>query len=136
MSVSRRSASQTFTTAALRWSLYVLVGLSLVGLMLRITARTVALAQSASPEPSATLTPRPTAVIVVAVVPSATPSPVPSGTPVTPTPTASPTITPIPGATLTAIYKADCALYPQVPPDLLTVVNKDQALARDFQPAD
>ena len=136
MSVTRRSSGQAFSSSALRWSLYVIVGLSLAGLMLRITARTVALAQSASPEPSATLTVPPTKVVVVAVVPTATPRPAPSGTPITPSPTASPTVTPIPGATLTAIYQADCSLYNQVSPDLLTLVNKDQALPRDFQPAD
>jgi len=133
MSVIRGSTRPTFSSAILRWAIYLIVGVSLGGLMLRVTARTVALAQSASPAPSATATPAPTKVVVVALVPT---TPAPTGTPVTPTPTLTPTATQIPGATLTAIYQADCSLYKQVPPDLLTIVNKDQALPRDFQPAD
>jgi|SRR5579859_3436321 len=136
MSVTRGSTRQTFSSTALRWGLYVIVGVSLAGLMLRVTARTVALAQSASPAPSATATPVPTKVVAVALVPATPSRPAPTGTPVTPTPTARPTATQIPGATLTAIYKADCSLYSQVPPDLLTLVNKDQVLPRDYQPAD
>ena len=133
MSVTRGSTRQTFSSTALRWGIYLIVGVSLVGLMLRVTARTVALAQSASPAPSATATPAPTKVVVVALVPT---TPAPTGTPVTPTPTVPPTATQIPGATLTAVYQADCSLYSQISPDLLTLVNKDQALPRDFQPAD
>jgi D-alanyl-D-alanine carboxypeptidase len=117
----------------LRWGIYVIVGVSLAGLMLRVTARTVALAQSASPAPSATAAPASTKVVVVALVPT---TPAPTGTPVTPTPTVPPTATQIPGATLTAVYQADCSLYSQISPDLLTLVNKDQALPRDFQPVD
>ena len=136
MSVIKRTAGQPFSAAAIRWSIYVIVGLSLAGLMLRVTARTVALAQNASPAPTATATLAPTRVVIVAAVPSASATPAPSGTPVTPTPTPSPTATQIPGATLTAIFKADCSLYNQVSPDLLTYVSKDLALPRDFQPAD
>jgi len=136
MSDIKGSAAKPFSAAAIRWSIYVIVGLSLAGLMLRVTARTVALAQNASPAPSATAAFPPTQVVIVAAVPSASATPAPSGTPVTPTPTASPTATQIPGATLTAIFKADCSLYNQVPPDLLTYVSKDLALPRDFQPAD
>ena len=134
MSVIRRSPGQPLSYVVFRWSIAIIVGLSLAGLLLRVTARTVALAQSASPAPSATLTPAPTAVVIVPVVPTLTPAP--SGTPVTPTPTLSPTPTQLPGATLTAIFQADCALYGQVPQDLLTHVSKDLALPRDFQPAD
>src|SRR5438105_14501246 len=106
MSVTRGPARQTFSSAVLRWGLYLIVGVSLAGLMLRVTARTVALAQSASPAPSATATPAPTKVVIVALVPT---TPAPTGTPVTPTPTVPPTATQIPGATLTATYQADCA---------------------------
>ncbi len=136
MSVSKRSPGQPFSAGAIRWSLYVIVGLSLAGLMLRVTARTVALAQSASPAPSATATQAPTEVVSVVLMPTLTLTLAPSGTPITPTPTVPPTATQIPGATLTAIYQADCGLYPQVPPDLLTIVSKDVGLPRDFQPAD
>src|SRR5258708_10876930 len=133
MSVTRGPARQTFSSTALRWGLYLIVGVSLAGLMLRVTARTVALAQNASPAPSATATPAPTKVVVVALVPT---TPAPTGTPVTPTSTVPPTATQTPGARLTAVYRADCALYSQVAVDLLAIVNKDQALPRDFQPAD
>src|ERR1700694_1253901 len=103
MSVIKGTAGQPFSAAAIRWSIYVIVGLSLAGLMLRVTARTVALAQNASPAPSATATLAPTKVVVVALVPT---TPPPTGTPVTPTPTVPPTATQIPGATLTAVYRA------------------------------
>jgi D-alanyl-D-alanine carboxypeptidase len=136
MSVTKGSAGQPFSAATIRWSIYVIVGLSLAGLMLRVTARTVALAQAASPAPSATTTLPPTRAIAVAVVPSATATPAPSGTPVTTTPTLSPSATQLPGATLTAVYQADCALYNQIAPHLLTHVSKDLALPRDYQPAD
>ena len=134
MSVMKTSAGQSSPSTVWRWSLYIIVGLSLVGLMLRVTVRTIALAQSASPAPSPSATWPPTQVVAVVLAPTSTPAP--TRTPVTPTPTVSPTATQIPGATLTAVYQADCALYSQVPPDLLTLVNKDQALPRDFQPAD
>jgi D-alanyl-D-alanine carboxypeptidase len=136
MSVIKGTAGQPFSAAAIRWSIYVIVGLSLVSLMLRVTARTVALAQNASPAPSATPTFAPTHVVIVAAVPSASATPAPSGTPVTPTPTASPTATQIPVSRLTAIFQAECSFYYQISPDLLTNVSKDQALPRDFQPAD
>src|SRR5690349_13506719 len=112
MSVTRRSTRPPFASTALRWGLYVIVGVSLVGLMLRVTARTVALAQSASPASSATATRAPTQVVVIAQVAT---TPAPTGTPVPPTPTVPPTATQIPGATLTAVYQADCSLYSQVP---------------------
>src|SRR5258708_34261901 len=99
MSVTRGPARQTFSSTALRWGLYVIVGVSLAGLMLRVTARTVALAQSASPAPSATATAAPTRVVVVAGGPT---TPAPTGTPVTPPPTVPPTAPKIPGPTLPA----------------------------------
>jgi len=136
MSVARKPASPSASANVVLWSAYLIVGLSLIGLMLRVTARTVALAQSASPAPSATSSPRPTAVVVVAVAPSATLTPKPINTPVPPTPTVPPTATQLPGATLTAIYQADCKLYNQIPTDELTLATKDVALPRDFQPPD
>lgn len=116
---------------------YLVVGLAVAGLMLRVTARTVALAQNASPPPTETVPATATSVVaLVSTLPAPSATAGPTGTPVPGTATLEPTATEVPGATQTAIYKADCALYNQVAPDLLTLVNKNLALPRDFQPID
>jgi zinc D-Ala-D-Ala carboxypeptidase len=113
----------------------VIVGLSLVGLMLRVTARTVALAQSASPAvPSATATLSPSALAVVQ--PSVAPSPAPSSTLLPPTATAQPPATSIRVATPAVTGDTECAMYGQISPDLVTYVSKDVSLTREFMPAD
>src|SRR5688572_32602532 len=134
MSAIRRSGPVQSSSHALRWGVYLLIGLSLAGLLLRVTTRTAALAEGAArptPAPTATTAPLPVAVITAAntAVPTATVE-------VYYTPTATPTETPIPAATQTAIYLASCANYDQIPPDLLTYVDRDVALGRDFDPAD
>ncbi len=138
MSAVRRPAGQSFSSTTIRWTIYVVVGLSLAGLMLRVTARTFALAQDASLAATAaapTATKPPVAVAASTVgPPTATPPPTATGVPATPTIT--PTATQLPGATLTAIYEADCKLYNQIPPDLLTYVGPNTALARDYEPPD
>jgi|SRR5579859_5046829 len=136
MAAPRNSTGPSLSYAAIRWSVYLIVGLSLLGLALRVTARTIALAQSASPVPPATTTALPSQVVVVVAAPTATWAPAPVNSPVPPTPTLPPTATQIPGATVTAIYRADCAMYDQMPADQLTLATKDIALPRDFQPAD
>jgi D-alanyl-D-alanine carboxypeptidase len=121
----------------MRWGIYLLIGLSLAGLALRVTTRTAALAREAA---TPTEPPAPTVVML-------TQAPAPGSAtvdaPLTPTPnvvaspTRQPTKTPAPTATEAVVAAAgDCATDPQVPADLLTVVNRDTALARDFVPAD
>jgi D-alanyl-D-alanine carboxypeptidase len=117
--------------------MYLVLGMALAGLVLRVTARTVALAQSAPAIPTE-VTP-PTATVQVIIVPTeapptATVPPTSTGVPPTPTQTATPTA--LPAATLTAIYEANCSLYNRVPQDLLTYVDRDTSVPRDFEPAD
>ncbi len=120
--------------------MYLVLGVALAGLVLRVTARTVALAQNAPAIPTEVTPPTATlpAVIVpptVTVAPTvATLAPTNTGVPPTPTETATPTA--LPAATLTAIYEQNCSLYDQVPQDLLTYVDRDTALPRDFAPED
>jgi D-alanyl-D-alanine carboxypeptidase len=52
--------------------------------------------------------------------------------PPTPTDTATPTPTALPAAT--ALYLENCSLYSHVPQDLLTYVDRDTGLPRDFEP--
>lgn len=135
MSSIRGSDTPPVSSAVFRWGMTVIVGLSLVGLMLRVTARTVALAQNASPaRPSATASLSPSALAVVQ--PTAAASPMPSSTLLLPTATAQPPATSIRVATPTVTGGAECAMYGQISPDLLTHVSKDVSLTRDFKPAD
>lgn len=134
MSAIRRSGPIQSSSHALRWGIYLLIGLSLAGLLLRVTARTAALAEGAArptDAPTGTTAPLPVAVITLASTqqPTATIE-------VFHTPTATPTETPIPAATQTAIYLASCANYDQIQPDLLTYVDREVALIRDFEPVD
>ena len=137
MSAIRRSGSLSSSASALRWGFYLLVGLSLAGLLLRVTARTAALAEGAArptEAPSATPMPLP---VVAGTVAAATPLPAATATvEVFYTPTATPTETPIPAATQTAIWMASCANYDQIQPDLLTYVDRNVTLLRDFEPGD
>jgi D-alanyl-D-alanine carboxypeptidase len=137
MSTVRRSFEQHFSSGAVRWGFYLLVGFSLLGLMLRVTARTVTLAQGAgyiAPTVPATAS---TPVALGAPPVAATRAPTATATPEIP-PTEAPTLTPtpLPAATQTAIYAAACAMYNQVPPDLLAYVDRDTALGQDFEPED
>jgi D-alanyl-D-alanine carboxypeptidase len=127
----------TPSSNAMRWGIYLLIGLSLAGLALRVTTRTTALAREAAaptdpPAPTVvvlTQAPAPTAA-TTAVSLAPTPSVVAS-------PTSLPTQTPQPTETQAVVTAVgECAAYPQVPAELLTVVNRDVALARDFVPAD
>ncbi len=137
MSAIRRSGNIQSSSSALRWGVYLLIGLSLAGLLLRVTTRTAALAEVASrptPAPTTTEVVLPIAggsLVANTALPSATFTPA-----ITSTPTATPTETPIPAATQTAIYMASCANYDQIAPDLLTYVDRDVALTRDFEPED
>jgi D-alanyl-D-alanine carboxypeptidase len=131
MSSVKESETPFVPSTTIRWTIYVIVGLTLAGLMLRVTARTVALAQNASPVPSATA---PSALVVFPS--TATANVVPTSTPLPPTDTPPPTATVVVAATLAAADNTDCAMYSQIAPDLLTVVSKDISLGRDFRPAD
>jgi LAS superfamily LD-carboxypeptidase LdcB len=137
MSTMRRPAGQSFSSTTIRWTIYVVIGLSLAGLLLRVTARTVALAEDASLAATAAA-PKPTKVVVV--VPNTagppTETPAPTGTAVPATPTNTPTATQLPGATLTAIYQVNCRLYDQVEPELLTIVSPEVGLPREYEPTD
>jgi D-alanyl-D-alanine carboxypeptidase len=139
MSALRGSPGRPVSSSALRWSIYVVIGLSLAGLLLRVTARTVALAQNGSSLAAATeaLAP-PTPSLAVAIVTAAPPTdtPAPTATVQTPTPTATATETPLPAGTQTAIYLANCSLYNRVPEDLLTYVDRATALPQAFVPDD
>jgi len=115
---------------------FIVIGLVVLGLMVRATARTVALAQAAAAQ--VTLL-SPTVPVQVAVVDTQAPPTAtlrPTQTTIPSTPTNTPTPTPLPAATLTAIYEANCSLYGRIPDDLLTVVNRDTALPDDFVPQD
>ena len=46
MSTLRGSTGRPVSSGAIRWSIYLVLGLALAGLVLRVTARTVALAQT------------------------------------------------------------------------------------------
>lgn len=137
----RRSGGVRSNATALRWGIYLLVGLSLASLVLRFTTRTAALAESAArPTAVRTLSPVPLAAAGSTApaptgLPAATATPVIVYTPTAP-PTETPTETPIPAATQTAIYLASCANYDQISPDLLTYVDRNVALAREFEPGD
>jgi LAS superfamily LD-carboxypeptidase LdcB len=118
--------------------------MSVAGLLLRVTARTVALAQNAPPLPTETARPSATTAAPAAVAgmtPEAPPLLAtatlnPTQTLEPPTPTATFTPTPLPAATLTAIYIQNCSLYTQVPADLLTYVDRNVSVPRDFVPDD
>jgi D-alanyl-D-alanine carboxypeptidase len=135
MSAVRGSANRTVSSGAIRWSIYLTLGVAVLALMLRMAARTVALAQNAPPLPT-DVTPPTATVFVAATLPPPTETPSPTRTPVPFTPTATPTETPLPAATLTAIYIEHCSSYDFVPEDLLTYVDRDTALDRDFAPED
>jgi D-alanyl-D-alanine carboxypeptidase len=136
MSAIRRSGGNQSSSNALRWGFYLLIGLSVAGLVLRVTARTSALAEGAA---RPTAAPTATNIILPALggTLAATDLPATTSTPeITSTPSATPTETPIPAATQTAIYVASCANYDQIQPDLLTYVDRTTALLRDFEPGD
>ena len=139
MSAMRQSTGQSFSSTTIRWAILIVLGLSLAALTLRVTARTLALAQDArlaatSPAPT------PSSAPVVAVVEKTQGPPTatlpPPATLMPSTPTDAPTATQVPGATLTAINQANCTLYNQLPPDLLTYVGPANTLSRDYQPPD
>jgi D-alanyl-D-alanine carboxypeptidase len=135
MSAARGSASRPVSTGAIRWSIYLTLGVAVAALMLRMAARTLALAQNAPPLPT-DITPPTATVFVAATLAPPTDTPTPTNTPVPFTPTATPTETPLPAATLTAIYIEHCSSYSFVPEDLLTHVDRETALDRDFVPDD
>jgi D-alanyl-D-alanine carboxypeptidase len=135
----RQSTGQPDSFTTIRWAIIIIVALSLAGLVLRVTARTVALAQGGRLAATAAApTPSRAAVVVGATdgPPTATVAPPATAisTPAAPADTA--TATEIPAATLTAINAANCTLYNQLPPDLLTYVGPENALSRDFEPPD
>ncbi len=140
MSAMRQSTGQSFSSTTIRWAILIVLGLSLAALALRVTARTLALAQDARPAvTSAAPTPSTAAVAVVgktAAPPTATLPPAATSISMPSTPTDTPTATQVPGPTLTATNQADCSLYNQLPPDLLTYVGPENALSRDYQPPD
>lgn len=136
MSAVRTPAGRPLGSGTIRWMFFIVIGLVVAGLMVRATARSVALAQAAAAQ--VTLI-SPTPVTLVAVVNTLAPptnTPSPTITPIPPTPTNTATPTPLPAATLTAIYEANCSLYSRISADLLTVVDRDTALPEDFVPAD
>jgi D-alanyl-D-alanine carboxypeptidase len=136
MSTHRGSSKNQSGSKGLRLGLVLLIGLSLAGL-LWVTARSAALAQATIP-PTASVAPTLTTVHLPATATqAATPLPPATATPdSTHTPTAEPTGTPLPAATQTALHLASCPDDAHVEPDLLTYVNRDVALERDFEPAD
>jgi D-alanyl-D-alanine carboxypeptidase len=102
----------------------------------------VALAQEAvntANAPTATLAPALVAVETTAAPPTSTPAPPTATAPPptdTPPPTLSATATTLPDETEAAGQQAGCGLLDQVPLDLLTRVDRDTPLARDFEPED
>lgn len=137
MSAIRRSGENQSSSNALRWGFYLLIGLSLAGLLLRVTARTAALAQGATLATEAPTSTSAFLPVAVGTLIANTPLPAATATPeIINTPTATPTETPIPAATQTALYVASCALYDQIAPDLLTHVDRNVELPRDFEPVD
>ena len=124
------------SSGAIRWVFFVVVGLVLLGLMLRATARTVALAQAAAAQVPL-LSPTPVVVVVLTATPAPpTATGTPTITPIPATATNTPTNTPLPAATQTALYEQNCSLYSKIPNDLLTVVDRETALPADFVPND
>lgn len=137
MSAIRRSGEIQSSSNALRWGFYLLIGLSLAGLLLRVTARTAALAQGATLATEAPTSTSAFLPVAGGTLIANTPLPAATATPeIINTPTATPTETPIPAATQTALYVASCALYDQIAPDLLTYVDRNVELPRDFEPVD
>ncbi len=132
-----RTSAGRVPTPHRRWRLPVLAGLALVGLVMWLAARPRPLL---APGPGNQLGGvLPTVSVSVATFTPLAPTAAPglaSATPLPPTMASTPTHTALPPATQTAIYRAQCALYDHVPADLLTVVNRDTSLGRDFEPAD
>ncbi len=125
-------------SGTIRWMFFLVLGLVIAGLMVRAAARTVALAQAAAAQVTL-MSPTATLLVQVAVVSTPTPPTItstPTKTVIPSTPTNTATPTPLPAATLTAIYEANCSLIDRIPGDLLTIVNKDVALPQDYKPAD
>lgn len=121
-------------SSSIRWGFYIVLFMSLAGLMLRVTARTASLVAEVTLVPPATNTLQ---VIVAAAPPAsatATRTAPPSQTAVPATATATFTPSPLPAATLTAIYEEACRLYDQVPAELLTLVDRSTALPRNYEP--
>ncbi len=134
----RQSTGPSLSSTTIRWTILIIVGLSLAALILRVTARTLALAQDAGlAATTANPTSSPAAVVVgnTESPPTATPPLAATLAPLTPT-NAVPAATPLPGATPTTVNQADCSLYNQVTPDLLTYVGPENALSRDYEPPD
>ncbi|MCC7361779.1 MAG: M15 family metallopeptidase [Anaerolineales bacterium] len=136
MSAARHPTRQPMNSGVIRWVFFIVVGLVLLGLMLRATARTVALAQAAAAQVTL-MSPTPVVVVVVPATPAPpTTTSTATITPIPATPTNTPTNTPLPAATQTALYEQNCSLYSKIPADLLTVVDRDTALPADYVPAD
>ncbi|MCC6192733.1 MAG: M15 family metallopeptidase [Anaerolineales bacterium] len=114
----------------IRWSAWAVVGVAALALILWLSARTVARAQEAASTARApTLVP-----VIVAVITQPPPTPAPAVTAPAPAETPSPTATP--GSAQSLASEAGCGLYNQIPADLLTLVDRDTALDRDFVPED
>jgi D-alanyl-D-alanine carboxypeptidase len=120
----------------LRWGLYLLVAVAVAGLLLRAAARTAAVAQpaaTATPAPTLTLVPLPAAAITLISTTSPPPAPLGTNTPA-PTPLATQPVS-IP-ETPTPAHTPICADTSGLPGGLLTRVDRDTALERDFEPDD
>lgn len=119
------------SSSVFRWAVYLFFCLAIGSCVLRVTTRTVALAQAPAPT-------RPVRAVAIVPTPTTTPTPSPTFTPVPPSPTPIPTATLSPllvGATQTAAYNI-CALYSQIPPELMVRVDRQTALPRDYAPPD
>ncbi|MBI5292264.1 MAG: M15 family metallopeptidase [Chloroflexi bacterium] len=130
MSNDRGYLAQPASARVTRWGLYGLTALAILGVLARLGVRTIAIAQEVA---AYTATPEPPVAISVTLAPKLTvtrPGPVTA----TPQPTLPPT--PVPPAVQTAVYLEQCSLYSQIPQDLLTRVDRDVELPRDYQPPD
>jgi D-alanyl-D-alanine carboxypeptidase len=137
MSTMRGSTGPAFPSTTVRWAILIIIGLSLAGLLLRVTARTIALAQ-VSRVSATTAKPTPTlAAVAPGQTASAPPATLPPAATLAPTvETAVATATQTPAITLTPTSQANCALYNEVGGDLLTYVGPDHELTRDYEPPD
>jgi D-alanyl-D-alanine carboxypeptidase len=123
----------------MRWAIYLVIALAIFGVGARVATRAVALAHNAAltQGPLSSATPSPPLRLATATAPlvaTRTPTPIPPT--FTPTSTPSPTPTPTLNPTEISFNQALCALYDQVPPELLVRVDKDTPLPRDYEPPD